>query len=167
MIILGIDPGYALVGFGVIETIGNHSVSKNYGCIKTSASMDFFSRMKQINTELKAILSASKPQQLSIEKLYFSKNTKTAIDVAQVRGAIIQEALNHGLDVYEYSPNEVKLAITGYGAADKPQMQKMVQTLLKLATIPKPDDTADALALALCHANMGRFSSLQKGLAYV
>ncbi len=161
MLILGIDPGYAIVGYAIIECKGNQLIPITYNHIQTAATLDFFSRMKEINTQLKDVLTTYKPTELAIEKIFFSKNTKTAINVAQVRGAIIQEALNHNLTVYEYTPNEIKLAITGYGGATKPQMQKMIKSLLNLKEIPKPDDTADAIAVAICHNNSSRITKLK------
>jgi crossover junction endodeoxyribonuclease RuvC len=162
MIILGIDPGYALIGYGLIENIGNQLRPVHYHHISTSASLSFFDRMIQINQELKALIKRYQPEEMAIEKLYFSKNTKTAMAVAQVRGAIIQEALNSGMRVYEYDPSAVKIAVTGYGRAEKDQVQKMVKSLLNLETIPKPDDTADALAIAICHHNSSKIADLAR-----
>ncbi|MDD5456739.1 MAG: crossover junction endodeoxyribonuclease RuvC [Candidatus Margulisbacteria bacterium] len=167
MIILGIDPGYAITGYAVIESKGNSFYPVVYDHIATSSKLDFFARMMEINIHLKKLLKKYKPEVLAIEKIFFSKNTKTAINVAQVRGAIIQEVLNHSLEVYEYSPNEVKLAVTGYGAASKMQMQKMVKSLLNLPEIPRPDDTADALAVAICHQNSAIYSMLKRRLQNV
>jgi len=116
--------------------------------------------LSKINIELKEILREYKPVELSIEKIFFSKNAKTAINVAQVRGALIQESINYNLEIFEYTPNEVKLAVTGYGQASKDQMQKMVKALLNLAEIPKPDDTADALAIAICHCNSAKMKRI-------
>lgn len=162
MIILGIDPGYATIGYAVVESTGNSIKPIKYGHISTPAKDDFFLRMKNINKELKAILMQYSPSELSIEKIFFSKNAKTAINVAQVRGALIQESLNHNLEIFEYTPIEVKLAVTGYGQASKDQMQKMVKALLNLVEIPKPDDTADALAIAICHCNSAKIKHLQR-----
>ncbi len=161
MRILGIDPGYALVGYGIIDVVGNSLKPVKYGCIKTDSKETFYSRMTQINQELKVLLAEFKPEELAIEKLFFSRNTSTALDVAQVRGAIIQEALNHNLQVFEYTPVEVKLAVTGYGKADKQQIQQMIKSLLHLVEIPKPDDTADALAIAICHNNSCKIKRLE------
>ncbi len=162
MRILGIDPGYALVGYGIIDVVGNSLKPVKYGCIKTDSKETFYSRMMQINQELKTILAEFEPEELAIEKLFFSRNTSTALDVAQVRGAIIQEALNHNLQVFEYTPVEVKLAVTGYGKADKQQIQQMIKSLLHLVEIPKPDDTADALAIAICHNNSCKIKRLER-----
>ncbi|MDD4527776.1 MAG: crossover junction endodeoxyribonuclease RuvC [Candidatus Margulisbacteria bacterium] len=162
MRIIGIDPGYALVGYGIIDVVGNTLKPVKYGCIKTEAKTNFYSRMIKINTELKELLKEFNPTAMGIEKLFFSRNTTTALDVAQVRGAIIQEGLNCGLEIYEYTPNEVKIAVTGYGKADKQQIQQMVKNLLHLTEIPKPDDTADALAIAICHNNSYRIKGLER-----
>lgn len=167
MRICGIDPGYALIGYAIIDIEGNRLLPVNYSKIETSSKLTFFERMKQINQEFKAMLNKYNPEYLAIEKLYFSKNSKTALDVAQIRGAMLQEALNYNLDIYEYSPTEVKLAVTGYGKADKQQIQHMVKTLLNLDKIPKPDDIADALAIAICHHNCFKIKNLERKLQYV
>jgi len=160
--ILGIDPGYALIGYGIIDVVGNTLKPVKYGCIKTEAKTNFYSRMITINTELKELLKEYSPNSMAIEKLFFARNTTTALDVAQVRGAIIQEGLNSGLEIFEYTPNEVKLAVTGYGKADKQQIQQMIKSLLNLKEVPKPDDTADALAIAICHNNSYRIKALER-----
>lgn len=165
MRILGIDPGYALLGYGIIDVVGNCIKPVEHGCITTVAKSNFFSRMIKINTEFKELLTTFTPDVMAIEKLFFSRNTTTALDVAQVRGALIQEALNYGLDIYEYTPVEVKLAVTGYGKADKNQIQQMVKSLLNLKAVPKPDDTADALAIAICHNNSYKIKRME--LQYV
>jgi len=160
--ILGIDPGYALVGYGVIDIVGNTIKPIAYGCITTTKKDTFHERMLQVNEQLVEIITEYKPDDMAIEKLFFSRNTSTALDVAQVRGTIILEGLKHGLDVYEYNPVEVKLAVTGYGKADKQQIQQMVKSLLNLKEIPKPDDTADALAIAICHNNSAKIKGLER-----
>ncbi len=167
MIILGIDPGLATVGYAVIEQIGNRTVPITYNHIQTSAKATFYSRLLEISHLLRTVIQNYKPTTLSIEKLFFSKNTKTAMTIAHVRGAIILDALTLGLEVFEYTPNEVKLAVTGYGAAPKQQIQQMVKSLLNLSEIPKPDDTADALAIAICHQNSYRIKSLERSHHYV
>jgi crossover junction endodeoxyribonuclease RuvC len=160
--ILGIDPGYALIGYGIIDILGNTIKTIEYGCIRTESNQDFFTRLLEINNQLKSILEAFSPNVLAIEKLYFARNTTTALDVSQVRGVIIAKSLERELEVYEYSPLEVKLAVTGYGRADKQQIQQMVKSLLNLSKIPKPDDVADALAVAICHTNSSKIKSLEK-----
>ncbi|OGI07466.1 MAG: crossover junction endodeoxyribonuclease RuvC [Candidatus Margulisbacteria bacterium GWF2_35_9] len=162
MRILGIDPGYAIIGYAIIEGNGNQLRPIYYNHISTSAKLTFFERMKQINTEIKEIIITHAPEVLSIEKIFFSKNKTTAINVAQVRGAIIQEAINSNLEIFEYTPNEIKIAVTGYGQAPKMQVQQMIKSLFNLKEIPKPDDTADALAIALCHFHSAKFSSIKR-----
>jgi crossover junction endodeoxyribonuclease RuvC len=123
--------------------------------------MPYNERLMAINKEIVVLLETWKPTALSIEKIFFSKNVKTAIDVAQVRGTLLLECLKKGMTVDEYTPNEVKLAVTGYGGADKSQVQKMVKSLLNLEAIPKPDDTADALAIAICHLHSAKIRNLK------
>ena len=151
MIILGIDPGTARVGWGVIETKSRGAAAKAYGCIMTDKSAADAARLSVIFHETSRLLAKFKPQSLSLEAIFFSKNAKTAIGVGQARGVIMLAAHEHGVPVVSYTPNEVKLAICGYGNAEKLQVQKMVAKLLRLPAIPQPDDTADALAIALTH----------------
>lgn len=151
MIIMGIDPGYARLGWGVIEkSSGIRSIA--YGCIETSASMKHIDRLHYIHSELSALIEKHQPKEIAVEELFFAKNAKTAIKVGEARGVILLTASQKNIPTTEYKPLEVKQAITGYGGADKTQMQRMVASLLKLASIPTPDDTADALAVALTHA---------------
>ena len=161
MRVLGIDPGYAIVGYGVIEMRGNTLIPVTYGHISTTSKMTYHERLMVINKEILTILETWEPSALSIEKIFFSKNVKTAIDVAQVRGTLLLECLKKGMTVDEYTPNEVKLAVTGYGAADKSQVQKMIKSLLNLTEVPKPDDTADALAIAICHVHSAKIKNLR------
>lgn len=153
MIILGIDPGYAIVGIGVIEHKGNRFRTLEYGAITTKAGIDTPLRLKKIYQEIKLLIEKYKPDAVAIEKLYFNSNQKTAIDVAQARGVLVVAAVNFDVPVYEYTPLQVKQAVTGYGRADKHQIQSMVKMMLRLNVIPKPDDAADALAIAICHAH--------------
>lgn len=153
MRILGIDPGYAIVGYGVIDYNCNHFSVVGYGAITTPAGVPFPKRLKDIYDDLTVLIDKYKPDFLSIEKLYFNTNTATAIDVAQARGVIILAAQNCGIKIAEYTPLQVKQAITGYGRAEKHQVMEMVKKYLGLSKVPKPDDTADALAIAVCHAN--------------
>ena len=155
MIILGIDPGFAIVGYGVIEYTGNRFKVLEYGAVTTPAHTDMFERFKTIYDEICDIIERVKPDVMAIEELFFNSNQKTAINVAQARGIIILGAINNGVEVYEYTPLQVKQAVVGYGRAEKTQIQQMVKALLKLEKIPKPDDTADALAIAICHAHSG------------
>ena len=153
MRILGIDPGYAIVGYGIIDyNCGKFSVV-SYGAITTQAGQPFQKRLDLIYNDLNYLIEKYKPDALSIEKLYFNTNSTTAIDVAQARGVIVLGAFKGGLDIFEYTPLQVKQSVTGYGRAEKHQVMEMVKSLLKLKSIPKPDDTADALALAICHGH--------------
>lgn len=151
MVILGIDPGYAIVGWGVIEYKGVTFRPVAFGAITTEAHTDFNLRLKQIYDDTVELLQHSKPDAVSIEKLYFNTNTTTAIYVAEARGVILLAAQQSGVPVYEYTPLQVKTAVTGYGKALKPQVMEMTRRLLHLKEVPKPDDTADALAIAITH----------------
>ena len=151
MRILGIDPGYAIVGYGVIEFSGSRYYAIDYGVITTTANTPFPQRLQEIYNGMVSIIIRSNPDALSIERLYFQNNQKTAIDVAQARGVILLSAQNNNLPISEYTPLQVKTAVTGYGQ-HKQQVMEMTRRLLKLETIPKPDDAADALAIAICHA---------------
>ena len=153
MIILGIDPGYAIVGYGLIDYTNNHFTVLDYGAITTPAGMDFNRRLEIIHDELELIILKHKPDCMAIEKLFYNTNAKTVIDVAQARGVILFTAQKHGLAVSEYTPLQVKQSVVGYGRAEKKQVQEMMRIMLKLEKIPKPDDTADALAMAICHAH--------------
>ena len=153
MIILGIDPGYAIVGFGILEYNRAQFQVVDYGAVTTPADMDFNSRLLEIYNDLCYILDKFKPDFLAIERLYFTSNQKTAIDVAQARGIVLLAARQRNIEIFEYTPLQVKQSVTGYGKAVKKQMQEMTTRILKLHEIPKPDDTADALAIAICHAH--------------
>lgn len=153
MRILGIDPGYAIVGYGVIDYIGNKFKVVEYGAITTDAGEEMNSRFKSIHDDLDEIIVRTKPEFMAIEELFFNSNQKTAINVAQARGVLLLAALNHDVRIYEYTPLQVKQAVAGYGRADKQQVQQLVKMLLNLEKVPKPDDTADALAIAVCHAH--------------
>lgn len=153
MIILGIDPGFAITGYGIIEKQGNKYKYITHGVITTDAKLDFQERLKINHEELDKIIKQYKPEIFGIEELFFAKNTKTAINVAQSRGVIILTALQNKLKIYEYTPLQIKQALTGYGRADKNQIQQMVKTILCLNKIPKPDDAADALAIAITCGN--------------
>ena len=153
MVILGIDPGYAIVGWGVLEYKNNHFRVIDFGAVTTKAGEYFPQRLLLIYRQLKEIIERYKPQVLSMEKLYFNSNTTTAIDVAQARGVITLVAHECGLQIAEYTPLQVKQAVVGYGRAEKKQVQEMTRTILGLSKVPKPDDTADALAMAICHGH--------------
>ncbi len=153
MRILGIDPGTATIGYGAIEKIGAKTVCIDVGFIATPKSDMDAKRLKTIYQETKRLLKKIKPEVVVLEKIYFSKNIKTAISVAQARGVIMLAAEEQGVKIVECSPQDVKMAVTGYGKADKKQIQHMVKVLLNLKTVPKPDDAADALAAALSIVN--------------
>ena len=160
MRILGIDPGFAIVGYGIIEYKGNKFKPIEYGAVTTKAGEDILLRFEKIFDEVTEIIQTSKPDALAIEELFFNSNQKTAINVAQARGIILLAAIKCGVPIYEYTPLQVKQAVVGYGRADKGQVQQMVKALLGLEKIPKPDDTADALAIAVCHAHSSGTLSL-------
>ena len=153
MRILGIDPGYAIVGYGIVDYIGGKFSVVSYGAVTTEAHTLFPERLKSIYDDLNTIIEKYKPDALAIEKLFFNTNTTTAIDVAQARGVIVLSAQLGGLEIGEYTPLQVKQSVTGYGRAEKRQVMEMVKSLLSLKAVPKPDDTADALALAVCHGH--------------
>lgn len=152
MRILGIDPGTATTGYGIIDIIDNEIIEVvNYGVIHTTPDQTMTERLKAIFDDMNYLIENFSPQIMAIEQLFFFKNSKTVITVSQARGVILLSAANHGLEIKEYTPLEVKLTLTGYGRADKLEMQNTVTHLLDLEEIPKPDDAADALAIALCH----------------
>lgn len=152
MVILGIDPGYGITGFGVIKQIKGKKDSfecLDYGVITTSSKLPFSKRLKHLHDDLKQIIKKYKPDVMGIEKLFFYKNVKTATDVGQARGVILLTAMQANLPIKEFTPLQIKQSITGYGRADKKQIQEMVKILLNLKRIPHPDDAADALAAAI------------------
>lgn len=153
MKIIGIDPGYAIVGYGVINYNKTSFTTLDYGAITTSADVSFSKRLLKIYDEYQALLLQHKPDAVSVEKLFFTNNQKTGIDVAQARGLILLGAEQQGIPCFEYTPLQVKQAVVGYGKAEKAQVIDMTKRLLKLTVTPKPDDTADALAVAICHAH--------------
>lgn len=157
MIILGVDPGIAIVGYGVIECVGNHNKPIEYGCIRTDPKYGFPERLKIIYDEITKIIDTYNPTDMAIEELFFNKNTKTALKVGQARGVMVLAGINSGLDIFEYTPLQIKQGIVGYGRAEKHQVQEMVKMFLNLKEIPKPDDAADALAIALCHTSCLKF----------
>ena len=157
MKILGIDPGIAIMGYGVVEFDGNKVKVIENGVITTSSKTKTPERLNILYDNLDEIISEFKPDEFAIEELFFNQNVKTAITVGHARGIQVLCAQKNNLPIYEYTPLQIKQAITGYGRATKSQMQKTVTTLLNLKEIPKPDDAADALAVALCHALSLRF----------
>ncbi len=152
-IILGIDPGLADTGYGLITKQGQKLKMIGCGSIKTSAKIDFFGRLNIIHQELAKIIKKHKPEKVAVELLFFCKNVKTALLVGQARGVCLMTIAEHKLPIFEYTPLEVKLALTSYGRADKNQVGQMVKVLLNLKTVPKPDDAADALAVAITCAH--------------
>ncbi|MDR3256590.1 MAG: crossover junction endodeoxyribonuclease RuvC [Endomicrobium sp.] len=154
MIVLGIDPGLLLTGWGIIEALSRDKINPiQYGCIKTMPSTSLIQRLQNINIELQCIIDKYKPEVAAIEELFFLKAAKSVAAVGQARGAIVLTVSLNKIPLFEYNPRLVKMALTGYGSADKYQMQHMVKTFLRLKEIPKPDDAADALAIAICHVN--------------
>ncbi len=162
MIILGFDPGIAIVGFGVIEKNGNVIKPIQYGSIQTKAELETEIRLKQIFDAAKEIISTYKPEAVSIEKLYFNKNVTTAMTVGQARGVLMLAGVELNVPIYEYTPLQIKQALVGYGRAEKKQIQEMVRMYLNLKEIPKPDDVADALAIAICHAHSAKMTNFIK-----
>ena len=152
MRIIGIDPGIARTGWGIIDAQKSNYKAQSFGCIETQSSMSLPERLQMLFNKLQLIITQEKPQTLAIEELFFNTNAKTALIVGQARGVMLLIAAQHNIPVAIYTPLQVKIAITGYGRAEKSQIGQMVKVLLKLPTIPKPDDTADALAIALTHA---------------
>lgn len=151
--IIGIDPGYAIVGWGILDYDGRRFSVVDYGAILTEAGLSLPHRIEIIWDELSDILKNYQPSSMAVEQLFFTTNQKTAIDVAQARGAIVLCGTKQGLSIAEYTPLQVKQSVVGYGKAEKQQVMQMVKTLLNLEKVPKPDDTADALAIAICHAH--------------
>lgn len=160
MRVLGIDPGIAIVGYSILDFENNKFKLIEYGCVTTSSTSPLTERLKFIYTEMENIIKEFKPQDMAIEELFFNKNVKTAITVAQARGVEILSGINNGLSVYEYTPLQVKQGIVGYGRANKFQVQQSVKNLLRLDHIPKPDDAADAIAIAICHCFSNKFKDL-------
>ena len=165
MIILGVDPGIAIVGWGVIDYggIGIKPRPIDFGAITTPSTMKTEDRLCEVFRELNAVISAYRPEAAAVEELFFNTNQKTGIIVAEARGVILLAATMSGVSINEYTPPQVKQAVVGYGKAEKKQVMEMTRILLKLREVPKPDDTADALALAVCHAHCSG-SSLQKSI---
>lgn len=150
--ILGLDPGTAIVGYGLIEKSGADINPLKFGCIRTESKDSDAERLMIIYQSLSDILEKEKPDEVAIEQLFYFKNQKTVIKVSEARGVLVVCAKNHKIPVFEYTPLQVKQALTGYGRAEKKQMQEMVKVVCKLKTCPKPDDAADALAIAITHA---------------
>ena len=164
MRVLGIDPGYAIVGWGVVEYISNRFAPIGYGAVITEKDTPFEQRLVEIYESVFDICKRYQPEALSIEKLYYQHNQTTVIGVAEARGVILLAAAQCGVPIYEYTPMQVKQAITGYGKAVKKQVQEMTRILLHLPAVPKPDDTADALAMAItfCHTNGNQLNRFRR-----
>ena len=156
MIILGIDPGTAMLGFGVVERTGTRLRAIDYGVIKTPSTLPLPARLESIYLALNDLIELHHPVLIGVERLFFTKNVQTAFAVGQARGVVLLSAAQHDLEIREATPNEVKVATAGHGSAAKEQVQRMVQAILGLAEIPEPDDAADALAIAICVANRER-----------
>lgn len=161
MIILGIDPGTATTGYGVVEKKGHNITHVTHGVILTSKEMAMPDRLLAISTQLNRLLDVQEPDVIVTEKLFFSNNVNTALSVGGTVGVVLLAAAQRGLPWIEYRPVEVKMAVVGYGGAEKKQVQYMVTQLLNLEKIPKPDDAADALAIAVCHAHSAHLTDLQ------
>lgn len=153
MIVLGIDPGTANTGYGIVAREGNRLRMLDYGCVETSSSLPLAERLVAIHRAVAMLLDLHAPAAVGVESLYFNRNVQTAFAVGQARGVVLLAAAQHAVPVLEYGPGEVKMAVTGYGRADKGQVQRMVQALLGLAVLPRPDHAADALAVAICAAH--------------
>lgn len=161
MIILGIDPGTAIMGYGLIEKKGNALKALEYSAWRTEAKTPLPERLLHLYQELSSFMSSKRPNEVAVEQLFFNRNTTTALAVGHARGMVLLAAAQHRIPIFEYTPLQVKQAVVGYGKAEKLQVQQMVKALLALPAIPKPDDTADALAIAICHAHS---SIMQKKL---
>lgn len=155
MIILGIDPGLAIVGYGIVDYRNGAFTTLAFGSITTPAHTSVESRLATIHADLSSLIEKYHPEEMAVEELFFDKNITTGISVAEARGVIIMTAYEKGVGVYEYTPMQVKQAVVGYGGAEKKQVMLMVNSLLKLKNPPKLDDTCDALAIAVCHAHTG------------
>jgi len=153
LIVLGIDPGTAATGYGIVERSGSQLRALDYGCLETLPTQELPARLLEIHRAVTELILTHQPVSLGVERLFFNRNVQTAFAVGQARGVVLLAAAEHGLPVFEYGPHEVKLAVTGYGRADKVQVQRMVQMVLGMPTLPKPDDAADALAVAICLAH--------------
>ena len=163
MLVIGIDPGLATTGYGLVSKDGEELHSIDYGYIGTPAHMELYERLYLIFQGLTALLEKYSPDALAVEELFFSKNTKTALQVGQARGAILTAAAHMHISVYEYTPLQVKQTVAGYGRADKKQIQHMVRLILMLKETPQPDDVADALAIAICHIQTARWQQIIRG----
>ena len=163
MIILGIDPGTAITGYGVVEYLGNHYKLVEYGTISSAKTEKPAARLNKIYNGIKQLIDIYKPDYVAVEELFFNKNVKTALQVGQARGVVLLAAQRKEVAIYEYTPLQVKQAVVGYGRAEKKQVQFMIKALLNLPEIPRPDDAADALAIAICHGNFCSSGLMMRG----
>ena len=163
MLVIGVDPGTATTGYGVVEYVQGRESLVSYGTIRTAADMPMELRLLKIHREFNALLDQYQPEAVAIEELFHHKNAKTVISVAQSRGVLLMTAAARELELAEYTPLQVKQAVSGYGNADKKQVQIMVQKILHMEQVAKPDDAADALAIAICHIHSCRMGRLYKG----
>lgn len=163
MRIIGIDPGIAITGYALVEERGSDFICSASGCIRTDKDLPSEIRLRKIHEKILELISEFSPDALAVEKIFFSKNVRTAFQVGEARGVVILTAAMKNLQLYEYTPLQVKQAVAGYGKAEKVQVQKMVQMLLKLSSVPKIDDEADAMAVALCHLQNRRWQEAVKG----
>jgi crossover junction endodeoxyribonuclease RuvC len=159
LVILGIDPGYAILGYGVVQKGSNALSAVDYGVIETTPDTSFPERLEKLYLGMRQLIGLYKPDEIAFEELFFARNVTTALQVGAGRGVAVLAAQQSGVALYEYTPMQIKLAVTGNGHADKKQVQQMVKILLSLKAVPKPDDAADALAAAICHANTNRFAA--------
>lgn len=162
MIVLGIDPGLAILGWGVLETDGHKLLLKDYGTVRTEAGTPLPLRLRAIQAGVQNVIAQYRPDEIAFEELFFARNVTTALQVGAARGAAVIAAVNHTENLYEYTPMQIKQAVAGYGKADKKQMQSMVKLLLSMEQIPAPDDAADALAVAITHAHTSHSRHLFK-----
>ncbi|WP_227765822.1 crossover junction endodeoxyribonuclease RuvC [Zhaonella formicivorans] len=160
MLILGIDPGTAITGYGIVQFKGNKFTVIDYGSIQTCSKIPLAERLKMLYSGLQELISFYKPEHLAVEELFFNKNSKTALAVGQARGVVLLAGANNKMVVAEYTPLQVKQAVVGYGRAEKQQVQEMVRLILNLEKVPKPDDVADALAITICHGHSYRVKNI-------
>lgn len=163
MLVLGVDPGTAITGFGLVEDQPSKIRAIKYGAIRTESHLPMSQRLKNIYDEVTRLIDEFQPEVVAIESLFFNKNVKTALTVGQARGVVMLAAANSGLEVAEYTPLQVKQAVVGYGRATKNQIQEMVKLLLNLKEVPTPDDVADAMAIGICHLHSRRFKAILAG----
>jgi len=156
LIVLGIDPGTAATGYGIVERSGSRLRAVDYGCFETVPADDLPRRLLYIHTAMSELIEEHRPALIGVERLFFNRNVQTAFAVGQARGVVLLAAAEAGVPVFEYGPHEVKMAVTGYGRAGKDQVQRMVQVVLGMTVLPRPDDAADALAVAICLAHAQR-----------